>query len=86
MVLKGSAMGHGRGIHLIQTQAGHASAVTAALLDLAGVSGAVSVAGPYDVIARVEARNLDQLGKLVVSRVQAIVGVERTLTCPVVQI
>jgi DNA-binding Lrp family transcriptional regulator len=71
---------------LIQTQAGHASVVTAALLDLAGVSEAVSVAGPYDVIARAEARNLDQLGKLVVSRVQAIVGVERTLTCPVVQI
>jgi len=71
---------------LIQTQAGHASAVTAALLDMAGVSEAVSVAGPYDVIARTEARNLDQLAKLVVSRVQAIVGVERTLTCPVVQI
>ncbi len=71
---------------LIQTQAGQASVVTAALLDMAGVSEAVSVAGPYDVIARAEARNLDQLGKLVVSRVQAIVGVERTLTCTVVQI
>jgi DNA-binding Lrp family transcriptional regulator len=71
---------------LIQTQASQASGVTTALRDVAGVSEAASVAGPYDVIARVEARNLDQLGKLVVSRVQAIVGVERTLTCPVVQI
>jgi len=71
---------------LIQTEAGQASAVTAALRDVAGVSDAASVAGPYDVIARAEARNLDQLGMLVVARVQAIVGVERTLTCPVVQI
>jgi len=71
---------------LIQTQAGQAPAVTAALRDLAGVAEATSVAGPFDVIARAEARNLDQLGKLVVSRVQAIVGVKRTLTCPVVQI
>jgi len=71
---------------LIQTEAGQASAVAAALRDVAGVSEAVSVAGPYDVIARAEARNLDQLARLVVSRVQAIVGVERTLTCPVVQI
>jgi len=71
---------------LIQTEAGQASAVTAALRDVPGVSEAVSVAGPYDVIARAEARNLDQLAKLVVARVQAIVGVERTLTCPVVQI
>ena len=71
---------------LIQTQAGQASGVTAALRDVAGVSEATSVAGPYDVIARAEAGNLDQLGKLVVSRVQAIVGVERTLTCPVVRI
>jgi DNA-binding Lrp family transcriptional regulator len=71
---------------LIETEAGRAGAVTAALREVAGVSEVASVAGPYDVIARAEARNLDQLGKLVVSRVQAIVGVERTLTCPVVRI
>jgi hypothetical protein len=37
------------------------------------------------VIARVEARNLDELGKLVVARVQAVDGITRTLTCPVVR-
>jgi DNA-binding Lrp family transcriptional regulator len=44
------------------------------------------VTGPYDVIVRAEARNLDELGKLVVARVQAIDGITRTLTYPVVRL
>jgi hypothetical protein len=35
---------------------------------------------------RAEARNIDELGRLVVSRVQALGGVERTMTCPVVHL
>jgi hypothetical protein len=31
------------------------------------------VTGPFDVIVRAEARNIDELGKLVVARVQAVV-------------
>jgi hypothetical protein len=38
------------------------------------------------VIALAEARNIDELGKMVVARVQAIPGVSRTLTCPVVHL
>jgi DNA-binding Lrp family transcriptional regulator len=48
------------------------------------VEMAEDVAGPYDVIARVQARGLDQLGKLVASRIQAVDGVTRTLTCTVI--
>jgi DNA-binding Lrp family transcriptional regulator len=44
------------------------------------------LAGPYDVIVRAEARDLDALGRLVVSRIQAIGGVTRTLTCSVVHL
>jgi len=40
-------------------------------------------AGPYDVIARVQAPGLDQLGRLVVARIQVVDGVTRTLTCTV---
>ena len=47
---------------------------------------AEDVTGPYDVIVRAEARNLDELGKLVVARVQAVDGITRTLTCPVVRL
>jgi DNA-binding Lrp family transcriptional regulator len=42
-------------------------------------------AGPYDVIARVRAPGLDQLGRLVISRIQVLDGVTRTLTCMVIQ-
>jgi DNA-binding Lrp family transcriptional regulator len=71
---------------LIQTKVGQAAVVAAALRDVPGVSEAVCVTGPYDVIARAEARTIDELGRLVVSGVQALGGVARTLTCPVVHL
>ena len=57
---------------LIQTEAGKAATVAAALRDLPGVSETASLAGPYDVIARARARDIDELAKLVTSRVQAL--------------
>ena len=71
---------------LIQTEAGKAAIVAAALRDLPGVSETASLAGPYDVIARAQARNIDELAKLVTSRVQALDGVSRTMSCPVVHL
>ena len=47
---------------------------------------AQAVTGPYDVIVRAEASNIDELGQLVVARVQAVDGITRTLTCPVVRL
>jgi DNA-binding Lrp family transcriptional regulator len=44
------------------------------------------VTGPYDVIALARAAGMDDLGKLVVARIQAADGVTRTLTCPVIQL
>jgi len=38
------------------------------------------------VIARAEAETVDELGRMVVSKVQMIDGITRTLTCPVVNI
>ena len=71
---------------LIQTEVGKAAKVAKDIIDLTGVQQAQAVAGPFDVIARAEARNIDQLGKLVVARVQAVDGITRTLTCPVVHL
>ncbi len=71
---------------LIQTEVGKAAIVAAALRDLPGVSETASVAGPYDVIARAEARDIGELGKLVASRVQALDGVTRTISCTVVHL
>jgi len=71
---------------LIQTEPGKAAIVAAALRGVPGVLETASVAGPYDVIARAQAPDIDELAKLAASRVQALDGVRRTLTCPVVHL
>ncbi|MBA2457075.1 MAG: Lrp/AsnC ligand binding domain-containing protein [Nocardioidaceae bacterium] len=71
---------------LIQTDIGKAADVAKAIADVTGVSLAEDVTGPYDVIVRAEAANVDELGRLVVAKVQNIPGITRTLTCPVVHI
>jgi DNA-binding Lrp family transcriptional regulator len=71
---------------LIQTEVGKAAQVAKAIADIEGVNSAEDVTGPYDVIVRAEAANVDDLGKLVVARVQAVDGITRTLTCPVVHL
>ena len=70
---------------LIQTEVGKAAQVAKDIVEIKGVQQAEDVTGPYDVIARAEARNLDELGRLVVARVQVVDGITRTLTCPVVR-
>ena len=71
---------------LIQTEVGKAAQVAKDIIAITGVQQAQAVTGPYDVIVRAEARNLDELGQLVVARVQAVDGITRTLTCPVVHL
>ena len=71
---------------LIQTEVGKAAAVAKAISDLTGVAQAEDVTGPYDVIVRAEAKNVDELGKLVVAKIQGVEGITRTLTCPVVHL
>jgi DNA-binding Lrp family transcriptional regulator len=71
---------------LIQTEVGKAASVASTIAELDGVTQAEDVTGPYDVIVRAEANNVDELGKLVVARVQAVAGITRTLTCPVVHL
>jgi DNA-binding Lrp family transcriptional regulator len=71
---------------LIQTEVGKAAQVAAEVGKIQGVVSAEDVTGPYDVIVRAEAGSVDDLGKMVVSRVQLIEGITRTLTCPVVNL
>ncbi len=71
---------------LIQTEVGKAADVAEAVGGIPGVITADDVTGPYDVIARAEADDVDQLGRMVVSKVQLINGITRTLTCPVVRL
>jgi DNA-binding Lrp family transcriptional regulator len=68
---------------LIESEVGKVANVAQAMTELDGVQVAEDLAGPYDVIARVEAPGLDELGRLVVFRIQVLDGVTRTLTCMV---
>ena len=71
---------------LIQTEVGKASSVVEACRTLTGVVQADDVTGPYDVILRAESESIDELGRMVVSQVQLVDGITRTLTCPVVHL
>ncbi len=68
---------------LIQTavNAGH---VAREIRDLEGVESADDVSGPYDVIVSAIAPDMDKLGQMVVAKIQAVEGITRTLTCPIV--
>ena len=68
---------------LIETEVGKVAHVAQALTKLDGVQLAEDLAGPYDVIARLQAPSLDELGRLVVSQIQVLDGVSRTVTCMV---
>jgi DNA-binding Lrp family transcriptional regulator len=71
---------------LIQTEVGKAAQVALAVKGIPGVKSAEAVTGPYDAIVHAAADDVDSLGKLVVARIQAVEGITRTLTCPVVRL
>jgi DNA-binding Lrp family transcriptional regulator len=71
---------------LIQTEVGKATHVTRTVSAIEGVVQVDGVTGPYDVIARAEAADLDMLAKSIVMKLQEVEGVTRTLTCPVLDL
>jgi DNA-binding Lrp family transcriptional regulator len=71
---------------LVQTEVGKAADVARQIAEIAGVMQAEDVTGPYDVIVRAHAENVDELGKLVAAQIHAVEGITRTLVCMVVNI
>lgn len=69
---------------LVQTNVGKANEVANAIGTISGVTLSEDVTGPYDVIVRAEAASVDELGQLVIAKVQMVPGITRTVTCPVV--
>jgi DNA-binding Lrp family transcriptional regulator len=70
---------------LIQTTV-HAEQVAREIRSIDGVDSADDVSGPYDVIVRAHSSDMDTLGQLVVAKIQAVEGITRTLTCPIVEL
>ena len=71
---------------LIQAEVGKSAQVAQQLGQIDGIVSAENVTGPYDVIVRAEAESVDELGRMVVGKVQAIDGITRTTTCQVVHL
>ena len=71
---------------LIQTEVGKASTVAETISKIPGVIQTEDVTGPYDVIVRAQSETVDELGRMVVAKVQQVDGITRTLTCPVVHL
>ena len=71
---------------LIQTEVGKAAQVTQQVRGIEGVTVVDPVTGPYDVVARAEAADLDVLAKGTVMPMQELDGITRTLTCPILQL
>ncbi len=71
---------------LIQAEVGKSAQVAQEIAQIDGVVSAENVTGPYDVIVTAEADTVDELGRMVVSKMQLIDGITRTTTCQVVHL
>jgi hypothetical protein len=71
---------------LIQTEVGKAGQVTVQVKGIDGVVTVDPVTGPYDIVARAEAEDLDLLAKGTVMPMQELEGITRTLTCPILEL
>lgn len=74
-----------RGYILVETAVGTAQRVGESIKNLkhpeARVTSVDTVTGPYDVIAQLEADDLDKLGRCITEGIQRVEGVTRTNTC-----
>ena len=71
---------------LIQTDVGRSPSVVTEISQLAGVISAEEVMGTYDVVVKAEAETLEVLTREIISKVQKVEGITRTLTCPVIHL
>ncbi len=66
---------------LIETAVGRTREVTSAIERLEGVKSVDPVTGPYDIIATIEGKSLNDIGDLVTLKIHPIIGISRTVTC-----
>jgi len=69
---------------LIYTELGKAEEAAASVRGLHGIVSSEAVTGPYDVIARVDVEELDQIYDELVPAIRALPGVMRSVACPAV--
>jgi DNA-binding Lrp family transcriptional regulator len=71
---------------LISAEPGKTAEVFAKLKTAEGVKSTEAVAGPYDIICRIEVDSLEKLTKTVFGEIRGIPGVTNTTTLIVVEL
>ena len=71
---------------LIETLVGHTRDVANSLRNVGGINSVDNITGPYDVIAVIDAPDINSMGNLVTDEIHTLSGVVRTVTCIVVGI
>jgi DNA-binding Lrp family transcriptional regulator len=66
---------------LIETAVGKTREVADSLKAVGGMQSVDVVTGPYDVIAVIDAPDINTMGALVTEKIHTISGVVRTVTC-----
>jgi len=66
---------------LVEIAVGKSREVVDALRKLESITSVDAVTGPYDVIAVIEAPDLNAIGDLITKQVHTVQGVLRTVTC-----
>ncbi len=66
---------------LINVTGDHTKSAYKTITRISGVKAVYAVTGVYDVIAHVEAEDINTLSELIVSKIRSIDGVTRTMTC-----
>jgi DNA-binding Lrp family transcriptional regulator len=66
---------------LIETMVGRSREIVSNLKNMEGVKSVDMVTGPYDVIAVIEGKTLNDIGDIVTAKIHPIAGISRTVTC-----
>lgn len=69
----------------VEVTQGKAMEIKEKIALIRGVKSACAVTGPYDIIATVEADDINMLGEFIVTGIQNVPGVLRTMTNIIVE-
>lgn len=70
-----------KAVILIEAAGNKVNSVRDAVSKVKGVKEAFTVTGPYDVIAIIEGNDIDAIGGIVKTKIRAIDGISKTITC-----
>ncbi len=70
---------------LINVRAGEARRVLSELSKIKEITHIDAISGPFDIIATITAPDFNTIGRVIIDKIQPIMGIERTITCNVIQ-